>query len=335
MSRNRRDDFSASVKRVVGERCSFLCSNPECGQPTLGPHEEDERSINFGVAAHICAAAPGGKRYDQRQSARTRKGAANAIWLCQRCAKIIDSDDRRHTVSKLKAWKKQAESLAGNLEMMPMPPEITFVSRNGLNLQLSRPPLTEEQARLYRDHVCLIENKGDRPLYELRVRIQLPEEVVLQQGINLTWPDAARANCYPEMMNYSIDPGTEFTQTKKLPDFAHVLIVTVSVLPAWEKVKIEFRTQPRTEKGCVQQAELHAMGEHAFFFVDTFWQWEWQGRRRKDHIKDVLRYHPDRTMTIWAEHTHTRFTMELMAPLFGTLRSQPGKPVGFSVWPNA
>jgi hypothetical protein len=63
-----------------------------------------------GVAAHITAASPGGPRYDASLSSADRQSAANGIWLCQKCAKLVDNDPERYTVSVLRLWKEQAEA---------------------------------------------------------------------------------------------------------------------------------------------------------------------------------------------------------------------------------
>jgi len=68
--------------------------------------------VNVGVAAHITAASPGGKRYDASLSPEHRKHPNNAIWLCQYCAKLIDSDELRFSVSVLHGWKRAAEAEA-------------------------------------------------------------------------------------------------------------------------------------------------------------------------------------------------------------------------------
>jgi hypothetical protein len=90
----------------------FRCSNPNCRQPTSGPQVDPTKAINIGVAAHIKAASPGGKRYDSNQSSEQRKSADNGIWLCQSCSKLIDSDETRYTVELLQTWKSQAETIA-------------------------------------------------------------------------------------------------------------------------------------------------------------------------------------------------------------------------------
>ena len=69
-------------------------------------------TINIGVAAHICAASPEGPRYDSAQPQEQRRGIDNAIWLCQTCAKLIDSDAAAFTPAVLQSWKRQAEAEA-------------------------------------------------------------------------------------------------------------------------------------------------------------------------------------------------------------------------------
>ncbi|MEH3066077.1 MAG: hypothetical protein PGN33_26265 [Methylobacterium radiotolerans] len=41
-----------------------------------------------------------------------RKSAANGLWLCQNCGKLIDSDETQFSVELLRGWKKQAEARA-------------------------------------------------------------------------------------------------------------------------------------------------------------------------------------------------------------------------------
>src|SRR5215472_10957806 len=101
-----RDDFSEAAKRAIAARVAYRCSNPDCRAPTAGPQAEAGKTLNVGVAAHISAAAPGGPRYDPTLSSEQRTDIANAIWLCQSCAKLIDNDPPRFTASVLTAWKE-------------------------------------------------------------------------------------------------------------------------------------------------------------------------------------------------------------------------------------
>lgn len=105
-----RDDFTPSVKETLAKRVAQRCSNPGCNVSTTGPHTNSSRSINVGVASHITAAALGGPRYDPALTSEERKSIENAIWLCQTCAKLIDSDCDRYSVQTIKTWKVSAEA---------------------------------------------------------------------------------------------------------------------------------------------------------------------------------------------------------------------------------
>jgi hypothetical protein len=107
-----RDDFDSNTKITLAKRVGFHCSNPKCQKLTSGPHEDPTKSVNIGVAAHISAASPGGKRYDAEMSSEARKCIDNGMWLCQNCAKLIDSDEKKYSVDLLKDWKSTSEQSA-------------------------------------------------------------------------------------------------------------------------------------------------------------------------------------------------------------------------------
>lgn len=107
-----RHEFSAAVKDKLAKRVGLHCSNPACRQPTSGPTLEVNGVINVGVAAHITAAAVGGPRYDATLSLAERKSIRNGIWLCQKCAKQIDSDPIRYSSKILELWRNLAEQVA-------------------------------------------------------------------------------------------------------------------------------------------------------------------------------------------------------------------------------
>jgi hypothetical protein len=107
-----RDEFPRSVKGILAARVSYRCSNPACRASTSGPQLDDEGFVNVGVAAHITAASPGGPRFDPALSAEERTAIDNAIWVCQNCAKMIDSDIKRFSVQILHQWKRKAEYVA-------------------------------------------------------------------------------------------------------------------------------------------------------------------------------------------------------------------------------
>lgn len=110
---NNRDDFNKSTIRTMASRVGYICSYPNCNNSTIGAsYEGKEKTSITGVAAHICAAAPGGKRYNPSMSHDERKSIDNGIWLCQTHAKLIDTDESTYTVEVIKGWKKQAEEQA-------------------------------------------------------------------------------------------------------------------------------------------------------------------------------------------------------------------------------
>jgi hypothetical protein len=124
-----RDDFSAQVRQALEKRVGSRCSNPDCRRPTSGPHTDVGRSVSIGVASHITAASPGGPRFDNSLSPTQRSSILNGVWLCQSCAKTIDSDVLRYTSEVLHGWKREAEFQA-DIEMagrqlsgyLPQPP---------------------------------------------------------------------------------------------------------------------------------------------------------------------------------------------------------------------
>jgi hypothetical protein len=76
---------------------------------TAGPQSDPSSSINIGVAAHITSASAGGPRFDFCLNNKERASASNGIWLCQNCAKLIDSDVTAYPPHLLGGWKARAE----------------------------------------------------------------------------------------------------------------------------------------------------------------------------------------------------------------------------------
>ena len=78
---------------------------------TAGPSDESPTAVaRTGVAAHICAAAPGGRRYVPSMSARERSHIDNAIWLCADHGALIDRDSVTYTAEVLRAMKRDHEA---------------------------------------------------------------------------------------------------------------------------------------------------------------------------------------------------------------------------------
>lgn len=111
--RTNRDDFSQDTIQRAAKRVGYRCSCPECRVPTVGPSEESEKKVaNIGEASHICAAAPGGPRYNPEMTPEERKSITNCIWLCRKHARLIDMDSKKYTIEVLRKWKEDAEKLA-------------------------------------------------------------------------------------------------------------------------------------------------------------------------------------------------------------------------------
>jgi hypothetical protein len=109
--RRNRDDFAARTLREIAHEVGNRCSNPECRAPTSGPSKQKGVS-NVGVGAHITAAASGGPRFDTLLTPAQRKSAANAIWLCNSCGRLVDNDASTYTVGELEKWKVDAIEFA-------------------------------------------------------------------------------------------------------------------------------------------------------------------------------------------------------------------------------
>lgn len=110
MARNR-DDFNKRTRNDLALRASYLCSLCKCS--TVGPSDEGKNAVTMtGVAAHICAAAPGtgSRRFDLNMSPEERSHIDNGIWLCVSCSVLIDRDEKRFTVEKLHQIKYEHES---------------------------------------------------------------------------------------------------------------------------------------------------------------------------------------------------------------------------------
>lgn len=105
-----RDDFSLGVKNAVAARAGWHCSFEGCNRLTIGPSDEaPDAKMSVGEAAHICAAAPGGRRYDPCMSPVERGAIDNAIWLCAHHARVIDRDEVTHTADKIRSMKRRHE----------------------------------------------------------------------------------------------------------------------------------------------------------------------------------------------------------------------------------
>lgn len=126
MGRNR-DDFSVKVRHLIEKKSAYRCSNPACRRMTIGPSEDFKRIRYLGVVSHICAAAPGGPRYDSSMTPEERAGEENGLLLCRYCAALIDTDEVAYPPQLLHMWREQAYRMAA--EDLAAPADGTVDSR--------------------------------------------------------------------------------------------------------------------------------------------------------------------------------------------------------------
>ncbi len=129
-----RDDFTLGTKRALERQAGCNCSYPSCRRLTFAISPDSQDELQIGEAAHICAAAPGGPRYDPEMTRDERRSADNGIWLCRTHARAIDAADSKFPVELIHAWKQQTnidawQSVMENIpysaeKRMPTPGEL-------------------------------------------------------------------------------------------------------------------------------------------------------------------------------------------------------------------
>ena len=103
MAARKRDEFSASTRRLLASWVGYRCSIPDCATPqTIGAAKSHDGVTMVGTAAHISAAAKGGLRYDPNLTPAQRSHPDNGIWCCANHGRAIDADEGSFEVAKLK-----------------------------------------------------------------------------------------------------------------------------------------------------------------------------------------------------------------------------------------
>jgi len=161
--RDDRDDFSLSTRTLLAKRAGYICSRPSCRANTVGPSRESPEAVaSIGVAAHICAAAPGGPRWDANMSSNERRSPANGIWLCASDATLVDRDTVRFPAHILRRWKvdheRYVESQIGTPTTKPAIARLNNrrISEEAARVALERLPAWEYAlvAQILRDEVA-------------------------------------------------------------------------------------------------------------------------------------------------------------------------------------
>ncbi len=103
-------DFNKATIEALGKRAGYLCSNPDCRGPTVGPNSDPSGTTIIGEAAHIAGARPSSARYRRDSNDALRADITNGIWLCCNCHKTVDNDEKGHPEDLLLHWREQHES---------------------------------------------------------------------------------------------------------------------------------------------------------------------------------------------------------------------------------
>jgi len=159
-----RDNFLMPVKRELALRAAHFCSNPHCLKLTAGPRRGSDRGLGTGHAAHICAAAPDGPRYESTQTEAERCAIENGIWLCRECGDIVDKDAAGYPADLLRTWKRNHEIMIGE------------VRQQGYSRSLELLRSNRAQPGIAREIIALVE---DRRLFYARFDAEFPDRVRL------------------------------------------------------------------------------------------------------------------------------------------------------------
>lgn len=123
-------DFAKAVKAALAQRASYICSNPACRCLTISLVGDDAAKVTYrGRAVAICG-AEGAPRFDAGMTSNQRKGIENAIFLCTKCADIINRSKGMHyPATLLRDWKEQHKKwVRAHLNLRPeAPPALAMV----------------------------------------------------------------------------------------------------------------------------------------------------------------------------------------------------------------
>jgi len=215
-----RDEFPLAIVNVLAKRVANICSNPDCRQQTSGPHTDDSKALNTGVAAHITAASPGGARYDASLTPEERKSATNGIWLCQTCGKLVDNDEVRYPISRLRQWKQRSEEIT--LAVIENRPPKTGVLADSIQIAFDGWQIWRERGNLPGDSVVVISiwarnavrycftlrirntSQHEELLHNLRMQLRRDDTVVFEDSYAIQIEMALPPN---KWVSYSVDYG--------------------------------------------------------------------------------------------------------------------------------
>jgi hypothetical protein len=240
---NKRDDFSANTKKSLAERSAYLCSNPNCKVLTVSPHSHPQKSLKNGIAAHICAAAPDGPRYDPNQTPEQRKSIENGIWLCHNCSDLVDKDPLKYPVQLLQRWKAEHEIFVSQGGGYPILPRVKFSTIEGLSLPEPNTTITSQDVNCFREHILVIQNFGRREMRQVSVRIQLAEPVFNSRIVKS--PVGSAIRCEPERLEFTVQAsggGSVTTTGRGRPRPSRIWLIEAEFLPPLSTIEINLLT---------------------------------------------------------------------------------------------
>lgn len=281
MSQKSRDEFSERIKRTVAERAAYICANPACRKPTVGPHSDPDKSLKTGEACHICAAAPGGPRFDAIQTSAQRGGIENAIWLCTVCSTRIDKDDSSYPVESLTEWKRNHETWIQNGGIVPSLPQVSLTTIKGRTLPEVPAQVTVQDCDEFREHSLRITNSADVQLLMIDARVQAPEPIIEScgrekpPGINVGWQPIR-----PQMVATIKGGGTVTRLRPPLP--TNVYHLQIDRLPPSQCVEIGLTTSTKFHEEhdlSFDRGPFGGTDEPPFLrdFIDGTFQFEYLG----------------------------------------------------------
>lgn len=106
-----RERVPLAQEKVLISRSGNRCAYPKCGlELTADPRHQDDHPKAIGKVAHICAASPGGPRYDRGMTSEQRGSASNLIYLCGPHHDVVDTQLHFHTAAFLLEAKADHEA---------------------------------------------------------------------------------------------------------------------------------------------------------------------------------------------------------------------------------
>jgi hypothetical protein len=233
----KRDDFTGIVVRVLGQRAGYFCTN--CRAFTVGPHSDPTKPLITGVAAHICAAAPGGPRYEANQTPDERKAITNGLWLCAGCAKKIDTDWKAWPKERLHKMKEEHEQWIAGEGMIPALPVVALTTRPDLRVHPKYlPEITAALQAALREQELVVRNPNRVELFNYSLDLNLPE-IVARHGY-VSFPTGPVVRFRPiRAAAAGIVSGTGAV-TAHVPHPTHQWNLEIDRLPANSEFRIAF-----------------------------------------------------------------------------------------------